>query len=195
MFDVLTGKVCPSGKLPVTFPKRIEDTPTFHNFPGENDKVFYGEGIWLGYRHYDKAKVEPLFPFGFGLSYTTFGYTNVRVSSEIFRGPITVSVDIKNTGAVTGAESVQFYVAQTSKPGLVRPLRELKGFAKVTLQPGETKTASYVLDKYALGYFNDKTMMWVVDEDAEFEVFAGASSRDFRGSAKFETIQQMQWIN
>jgi len=179
----------------VTFPKRLEDTPSFHNFPGENDRVVYGEGIWLGYRHYDKAKVEPLFPFGFGLSYTEFEYKNTRVSSEIFKDRTTVSVDITNIGRMAGKESVQFYVSQTSKSGLPRPVKELKGFAKVELKPGETKTASYVLDKYALGYYDEKKMSWVVDKDAQFEVHAAASSRDIRGSAKFRVLGTMHWIN
>ncbi|KAF3910506.1 Beta-glucosidase [Dactylellina cionopaga] len=194
MFDVLTGHVNPNGKLPVTFPKRLEDTPTYHNFPGENDQVFYGEGIWLGYRHYDKADIEPLFPFGFGLSYTNFEYSNVRASSLIFHTEIIVSVDVTNTGYRFGKESVQFYVSQISKPGLPRPVRELKGFAKVVLQPGETKTASYKLDKYSLGYFNEKLKKWIVDENAEFEVFAAASSRDLRGSAIFSIMTGMNWI-
>ena len=112
----------------------------------------------------------------------------------MFNDNITVSVDITNTGDVFGKESVQFYVAQTSKSGLPRPVKELKGFAKVQLQPGETKTASYVLDKYALGYFNDKFMKWVVDENAEFEVLAAASSQDVRGSAAFKVEGAMSWI-
>ncbi|KAI5788501.1 glycoside hydrolase superfamily [Geopyxis carbonaria] len=199
LYDILTGDVTPSGKLPVTFPKRLEDTPCFHNFPGENEKVTYGEGIYLGYRHYDKARVEPLFPFGFGLSYTTFSYTNTRVSADVFpsqpNGSITVSVDITNTGEKAGKESVQFYVSQTSKSGLPRPVKELKGFAKVGLQPGETKTAQYVLDKYALGYFNEKPMRWVVDQDAEYAVHAAASSADIRGTAVFRVEGPMSWIN
>jgi beta-glucosidase len=194
LYDVLVGDVNPSGKLPVTFPKRLEDTPCFHNFPGENNQVMYGEGIYLGYRHYEKAKVAPLFPFGHGLSYTTFQYRNTRVSSSVFGDSITVSVDITNTGDFYGKESVQFYVAQTSNPGLPRPVKELKGFAKVALEPGQTKTASYVLDKYALGYFNDKLTSWVVDENAEFEVYAAASSADVRGSAKFHVEGSMKWI-
>ncbi|PWW75923.1 Glycoside Hydrolase Family 3 protein [Tuber magnatum] len=195
LWDVLVGNISPCGKLPVTFPKRLEDTPSFHNFPGENDRVVYGEGIWLGYRHYDKAKVDPLFPFGFGLSYTKFEYKNTRVSSEVFKDKMTASVDITNAGRMAGKESVQFYVSQISKPGLARPIKELKGFAKVDLKPGETKTASYVLDKYALGYFDEKRMSWVVDKDAQFEVHAAASSRDIRGSAKFRVSGTMQWIN
>lgn len=195
MWDVLVGNISPCGKLPVTFPKRLEDTPSFHNFPGENDRVVYGEGIWLGYRHYDKAKVEPLFPFGFGLSYTKFEYKNTRVSSEVFKDRMTVSVDITNIGRMAGKESVQFYVSQASKSGLPRPVKELKGFAKVELKPGETKTASYVLDKYALGYYDEKKMSWVVDKDAQFEVHAAASSRDIKGSAKFRVSGTMYWIN
>ncbi|KAI5858481.1 glycoside hydrolase superfamily [Tricharina praecox] len=196
LFDVLVGAVNPSGKLPVTFPKRLEDTPCFHNFPGENDTVVYGEGIYLGYRHYEKAKIAPLFPFGHGLSYTTFRYSNVRVSSSLFSpdSPLVVSVDITNTGSLSGKESVQFYVSQTTKPGLPRPIKELKGFAKVSLQPGETKTACYTLDKYALGYFNDRKMLWVVDENAEFAVHAAASSVDVRGHAVFRVAKGLSWI-
>lgn len=196
---MLLGHVSPSGKLPVTFPKRIEDTPCFHNFPGENDKVTYGEGIWLGYRHYDKAKIEPLFPFGFGLSYTTFKYSNIRLSSDTFKSDkdkIKVELDITNTGSVTGKESVQFYVRQTSKSGLVRPLKELKGFDKVDLKPGETKSAGCVLDKYALGYYDDKKRCWTVDKDAEFEVFGAASSRDIRETIPFKISGgPWEWIH
>lgn len=151
----------------------------------------YGEGIYLGYRHYDKAKVEPLFPFGFGLSYTTFEYSNLRISSDKFpsdKDTIKVEVDIKNTGKVAGKESLQFYVAQTSKPGLGRPVKELKGFDKVDLQPGETKTAGCVLDKYSLGYYDDKKKSWIVDENAEFKVIVGASSRDLRGEKAFSVV-------
>lgn len=195
LYDVLVGNVSPCGKLPVTFPRRLEDTPTFHNFPGENDKVVYGEGIWLGYRHYERAKVEPLFPFGFGLSYTTFEYKNTRLSGDVLKDKLTVSVDITNTGEVSGKESVQFYVSQVSKPGLTRPVKELKGFAKVDLRPGETKTASYVLDKYALGYWDEKMRSWTVDRDAEFAVHAAASSQDIKGSVNFRVEGTMQWIN
>ncbi|KAI5851715.1 glycoside hydrolase superfamily [Morchella snyderi] len=195
LYDVLVGHVSPCGKLPVTFPRRLEDTPTFHNFPGENEKVIYGEGIWLGYRHYERAKVQPLFPFGFGLSYTTFEYKNTRLSGDVLRDTLTVSVDITNTGKVSGKESVQFYVSQTSKTGLIRPIKELKGFAKVDLRTGETKTASYALDKYALGYWDEKMRSWTVDKDAEFEVYAAASSQDIKGSAKFRVEGTMQWVN
>lgn len=199
LYDVLLGKVSPSGKLPVTFPKRLEDTPCFHNFPGENDKVTYGEEIYLGYRHYDKAKVEPLFPFGFGLSYTTFGYSNLRISAGKFstdKDTIKVEVDITNTGSVEGKESCQFYVSQTSKSGLGRPVKELKGFDKVDLKPGETKTAGCVLDKYALGYYDDKKKSWIVDENAEFKVIVGASSRDLRGEKAFNVVGgPWNWIH
>lgn len=195
LYDVLTGAISPCGKLPVTFPARLQDTPAYHNFPGESDSVVYGEGIWLGYRHYDAVGVAPLFPFGFGLSYTTFRYSNTRVSSSIFVDKITVSVDITNTGAVPGKESVQFYVSQTSTPGLPRPVRELKGFTKLHLVPGQTKTASYVLDRYALGYYDVKRHGWVVDSGAEFEVWAASSSRDLRGMARFVVLEAMWWIN
>lgn len=160
----------------------------------------YGEGIYIGYRHYDKADIPPLFPFGHGLSYTTFTYDNVRISNSVFpeqegdSGSLTVEVDITNTGDKEGKESVQFYVSQTSKSGLPRPVRELKAFDKVCLKPGETKTAKGTLDKYALGYYDEKKASWVVDEGAEFEVYAAASSRDLRGSAKFSVGKGMKWL-
>lgn len=196
LFDVLVGAVNPNGKLPVTFPKRLEDTPCFHNFPGENATVVYGEGIYLGYRHYEKADIAPLFPFGHGLSYTTFDYADTRVSAAVFpeESVVVVSVDVTNTGRLPGKESVQFYVSQTSTPGLPRPVKELKGFTKVSLRPGETATASYALDKYALGYYNERQARWVVDEGAEFVVHAAASSADIRGQAAFRVAKGMTWI-
>lgn len=220
LWDVLTGAVSPCGKLPVTFPRRLQDTPCFHNFPGENDTVMYGEGIYLGYRHYDAAGLAPAFAFGHGLSYTTFTYANTRLSlssssasstspfpssssttsttEPVFRGKndtLTVSVDVTNTGAVRGKEAVQFYVAQTSKPGLPRPPKELKGFAKVDLAPGETRPASAVLDRHALAYFDDRRMCWVVDRDAEYVVYAAASSVDLRGEARFRVDGALEWVN
>lgn len=186
----------PSGKLPVTFPKRLEDTPSFHNFPGESETVVYGEGLYIGYRHYDKAKVQPLFPFGFGLSYTTFSYSNPRISGATLSesGTIEVSVDITNTGDVFGKESVQFYVSQTSTSKLPRPIKELKGFDKVSLQPGETKTAKAVLDKYACGYWYQDIHSWYVDEGAEFKVHIGRNVQDLVGSVDFAVDGGWKWL-
>lgn len=187
----MTGATNPSGKLPVTFPRRLEDTPCFHNFPGESETVVYGEGLYLGYRHYDKAKVEPLFPFGYGLSYTTFSYSNATISSSVLEenGTIEVSIDITNTGSVFGKESVQFYVSQLSTPGLPRPIKELKGFDKVYLAPGETKTAKATLDKYSCGYWHQKNRSWTVDEKAEFQVWIGKNSRECIGTVNFSVAE------
>ena len=190
MADVLLGNVNPSGKLPVTFPVRLEDNPTFHNHPGENAKVVYSEGIFVGYRHYDTVKSTPLFPFGFGLSYTSFEYSNLRLSADSFHSKsdtIRVSVDVTNTGSRQGKETVQFYVAQISKPGLRRPLKELKGWQKVTLAPGETSIAHFVLDKTGLEYWDPSLHAFVVDSGAEFELQVGGHSRDVQLSAKFYT--------
>jgi len=183
--DVLFGEVNPSGKLPETFPKRIEDNPAYINYPGENGKVLYGEGIFVGYRYYDAKKIEPLFPFGYGLSYTTFEYSNLRISTPALRmgSKLNVTVDITNTGEKKGKEVVQMYVCDV-EASLVRPARELKGFDKINLGPGETKTVSFALDKKDLSFYDPDLEQWVA-EPGEFEVLVGSSSRDIRASASF----------
>lgn len=178
--DILFGVVNPSGKLAESFPLRLEDTPAFINFPGENGQVRYGEGMFIGYRYYDKKAAPVLFPFGHGLSYTTFAYNNVQVSTQSFRDVdgVTVSVDVTNTGMVTGKEIVQVYVHDRHS-SLMRPLKELKGFAKVELQPGETKTVSIALDFRAFAFWHPGHKQWVT-EDGEFDLLIGASSADIR---------------
>ncbi|KAG4428591.1 hypothetical protein IFR05_015923 [Cadophora sp. M221] len=196
--DVLLGKNNPCGKLPITFPVRLEDNPSYYNHPGGNDCVHYGEGIFLGYRHYDKVLSQPLFPFGHGLSYTSFTYSNLRISIDSLaslESMITVSVDIKNIGTVAGKEIVQFYVSQMSKPGLIRPVRELKGFEKVHVNPGQTVTATAVLDKIAVSYWDDGPHSWRADADATFAVEAASSSRDVKCSATFRTGSGFLWAN
>src|SRR5262249_1442849 len=145
--DVLFGDVTPSGKLPQTFPRRLEDNPAYINYPGENGRVYYGEGLFVGYRYYEKKLVEPLFPFGFGLSYTSFAYANTRLSAEAITPDdrLIVSVDVTNTGQRAGQEIVQLYVQDVASR-LVRPPKELKGFAKVALAPGETRAVTLTLD-------------------------------------------------
>jgi len=178
--EVLFGKVNPSGKLAETFPLRLIDTPAYINYPGENGAVRYGEGIFMGYRYYDTKQVPTLFPFGYGLSYTTFDYQNPRVSAQTFRDVdgLTVSLEVKNTGKVTGKEVVQVYV-HDHKSRLVRPPKELKGFAKVELQPGETKTVTISLDFRAFAYYHPAYKQWIT-EDGEFDILIGASSTDIR---------------
>jgi beta-glucosidase len=183
--DVLFGTVCPSGKLPQTFPVRVEDNPAFINYPGENGRVHYGEGVFVGYRYYDKKKVEPLFPFGFGLSYTTFEYGAVNQSAETIGldGTLEVSIKVTNTGQRAGKEIVQLYIRDV-KSKVQRPEKELKGFAKVSLEPGESKNVSFKITQEALAYYDDLQHKWVA-EPGEFVVLIGADSRDIRGVARF----------
>jgi len=182
---VLFGKVNPSGKLAETFPMRLEDTPAFFNFPGEQGDVLYGERIFVGYRYYDGRKIEPLFPFGYGLSYTSFEYSDLKVSSKntTDKQGLTVSVTIKNTGKVTGKEIVQLYVSDT-KSTLQRPEKELKKFVKIELAPGESKEVSFKLNSRDFSYFDAKRNMWIA-ESGEYVIAAAASSRDIKLS---ETI-------
>ena len=181
--DVLFGVVNPSGKLAETFPLRLEDTPAYLNFPGELDVVRYGEGLFIGYRYYDARRQPVLFPFGYGLSYTSFAYSNLRLSSPAFHDVdgLTVSVDVTNTGSVTGKEIVQVYV-HDQKASLVRPVKELKGFAKVELEPGETKTVSVALDFRAFAFYHTGYGQWI-SEDGDFDILVGASCADIRCSA------------
>jgi beta-glucosidase len=178
--DVLFGMVNPSGKLAETFPLKLIDTPAYINYPGENGAVRYGEGVFVGYRYYDTKKVPTLFPFGYGMSYTTFDFQNPQVSSQTFRDVdgLTVSVDVTNTGKVAGKEVVQVYV-QDHKSRLVRPPKELKGFAKVELQPGETRTVTMPLDFRAFAYYHPAYRQWIT-EDGEFDILIGVSSTDIR---------------
>jgi beta-glucosidase len=183
--DVLFGEVNPSGKLATTYPIRLEDNPAFINYPGENGHVRYGEGIFVGYRYYEKKRVAPLFPFGYGLSYTTFAYDNLRLSSTEI-GPddqMTVDVDITNRGQRAGQEIVQLYV-HDSAARLSRPEKELKGFAKIALEPGETVPVSLTIDRSALAYWDDSEHAWLA-EAGEFEALIGSSSQDIRARATF----------
>jgi beta-glucosidase len=178
--DILFGKVNPCGKLAETFPMRLEDTPAFINWPGGAGKVQYGEGLFIGYRYYDKRKIPVQFPFGFGLSYTSFKYSNAKVSKKNFKDvdSITVSVDVTNTGKLTGKEIVQVYV-HDQKSALVRPEKELKGFAKVELNPGETKTVSIPLDFRAFAFYHPAYKQWIA-EGGDFDILIAASATDIR---------------
>ncbi|MFN2131981.1 MAG: beta-glucosidase, partial [Anaerolineae bacterium] len=162
--DVLFGTVNPSGKLAETFPRRLEDTPSFLNYPGENGVVRYGEGAYIGYRYYDAKGMDVLYPFGHGLSYTSYAYSNLRVSAQSFTDVdgLTVSVDVTNTGDVAGKEIVQVYVHDVAAR-LSRPVKELKGFAKVALQPGETRTVTLELDARAFAYYDPAYQRWVTE--------------------------------
>ncbi len=192
--DVLFGDVTPSGKLPQTFPVRLEDNPAYLNFPGENGKVYYGEGLFVGYRYYDKKHIAPLFPFGFGLSYTTFSYSPLRLSVQEINPDDTlqVSVDVTNTGLRAGKEVVQLYV-RDKQARLQRPDKELKAFAKVHLEPGECKTVTLSSGRSALAYYDDLAHKWVA-EAGEFEFLVGASSQDIRATATFVLMDSSSWL-
>ena len=178
MLDVLTGKVNPSGKLAETWVNAYADTPAKDNFAGPGRMVQYREGLYVGYRYYQTAGVPVAFPFGYGLSYTSFAYSNLQAASN------GVTLTVTNTGKRAGAEIVQLYAA---KPGaeVFRPAQELKGFAKVQLQPGESKTVTIPLDDKAFRYWNTKTDSWEV-EGGSYELRVGASSADIRLTAVVE---------
>jgi beta-glucosidase len=179
--------------LPQTFPQRLEDTPTYLDFPGENGKIYYSERLFVGYRYYDKRKIAPLFPFGFGLSYTTFSYSSLSLSTQEI-GPddtLQLSVDITNTGQRAGKEIVQVYVRDV-QARLQRPEKELKAFAKVELAPGERKTVTLSIARDALAYYDDLAREWVA-EAGEFEVLVGASSQDIRTRSTFTLTATTRW--
>jgi beta-glucosidase len=180
IIDILFGDVNPSGKLAETFPVRIEDNPSYLFYPGEVDKVDYREGIFVGYRYYDKKKTDVLFPFGFGLSYTTFEYSDLKLSSKDIKDTdsIQVTAKIKNTGSVSGKESVQLYVIN-AKGKAIRPIKEIKGFVKVSLKPGEEKEVSFTLDKRSFAYYNEDIHDWMV-ETGDYGIAIAKSSRDIQ---------------
>jgi beta-glucosidase len=181
---ILFGDANPSGKLPVSLPKKFEDSPAYGHYPGENLKVDYAEGIYVGYRYYDTKKIEPQFPFGFGLSYTTFEYKDLKV---VHRGEgidfdpaydVLVSLRVSNTGARGGTEVVELYL-HDGHSKIDRPVHELKRFQRVELQPGESKIVNFLLDRAAFTYWSPKEKGWTLDPGT-FEVQVGASSRDIR---------------
>ena len=178
--DLLYGKVNPSGHLAETWPIRLQDNPSYLNFPGEDGVVTYAEGIFVGYRYYDKKELPVNFPFGHGLSYTSFAYSNLSVDKEKLtdRETVTVSVDVSNVGTVAGKAAVQLYVRDV-KSTVRRPVRELRDFAKAELQPGETKTLRFTLDKRAFAYYEPRVQDFFV-ESGEFLIEIGESCRDIR---------------
>ncbi len=191
--DVLFGDVNPSGRLTQTFPVRLQDNPAFLNYPGENGRVHYGEGIFVGYRYYEKKEIAPRFPFGFGLSYTTFGLSNLQLSKTESDSPeLNVSVDITNTGGGAGKEVVQLYVRDVASR-LIRPLKELKGFQKVHLEPNETKTVNFTLAHDAFAYFDDGRSGWLA-EAGEYVIGVGHSSQNVPLHASF-TLKSDQFIS
>lgn len=176
--DLLYGEDNPSGKLAETFPLKLSDNPSYLNFPGEVDKVEYKEGIFVGYRYYDKKAMDVLFPFGYGLSYTNFEYSNLKISKNEIDDTekVTVSVNIKNIGDVFGKEIVQLYI-RDKESSVTRAEKELKGFEKIGLEPGEEKEVTFILNKRSFAYYNVDLGDWHV-ESGEFEILIGKSSRE-----------------
>jgi beta-glucosidase len=187
--DLLLGVASPSAKLPVTFPARLEDSTAHGHYPGENLHTAYGEGLYVGYRGFDKRNVEPLFAFGFGLSYTTFDYSGLRVSSAQVKkgGTVAVTLQVRNRGPRPGAEVVQLYVRDVAA-SRDRPEKELKGFRRVILGPGQTQAVTFTLDGPALSFFDPGRGDWVAEPGA-FEVLVGASSRDIRLKGGFTLVE------
>lgn len=187
--DLLFGKACPCGKLAETIPYKLSDNPSYLFF-GDGDKVEYREGIFVGYRYYDAKEMPVAFPFGHGLSYTDFSYSGLKISkSEMTdHDTVTVSVDVTNTGSCEGKEIVQLYVSDLT--GAVRrPLKELKGYSKVSLKPGETKTVSFPLDYRSFAWYNTQISDWYA-ASGDYEILIGASSRDIRLSGKIHMTTQ-----
>ncbi|WP_128100280.1 beta-glucosidase [Paenibacillus sp. DCT19] len=176
--DLLYGEVNPSGKLAETFPAQLSHNPSYLNFPGEGDRVDYREGIFVGYRYYDTKQIDPLFPFGYGLSYTTFEYADLTVNrTELTdQDEVQVSVRVTNTGDRAGKEIVQLYIHDVEST-VIRPAKELKAFTKIHLEPGQSEVIGFTLDKRSFAYYNVDMKDWHV-ETGEFEIQVGSSSRD-----------------
>ena len=188
--DVMTGKVNPSGKLPFTFPYVMSDGPvkTEEQYPGlpQDERfyqVYYSEGIYVGYRWFEANDIKPMFPFGYGLSYTTFEYGQPVASSKTMGRTLKIKVPVTNTGNVAGAEVVQLYIHDV-EASVDRPVKELKGFDKVFLEPGQTKTVEFAIDREALSFFDAEKHEWVA-EPGEFKALVAASSADIRGEVSF----------
>lgn len=176
--DILVGDVTPSGKLTVSWPKQLADNPAALHYPGWKD-VHYGEGVFVGYRYYNAKGVDPLFPFGHGLSYTTFAYSGLRLPKEVHAGEgFEVSLTVENTGEAPGQEIVQLYIRDVEST-LIRPIKELKNFTKIALDPGESQRVNFKLKPRSLSYYDAHQHAWVA-EAGEFEVLVGSSSRDIR---------------
>lgn len=193
--DIIFGKVNPSGKLALTFPKRLEDNPSYPSFgdkPQVHGKILYNEGVFVGYRGYEVKKLAPLFPFGYGLSYTTFEYSGLEISQISEDGEFSVSFVVKNSGSADGREVAQIYVADPQS-SLPRPVKELKGFTKVALKAGESKNVSVGLDKYALSFYDERKGSWVA-EAGKFTVLVAASSADVKLSGEVELKKNLYWL-
>lgn len=197
--DVIWGEANPCGKLPITFPRHLSQNPAFLNFRSEGGRVLYGEDVYVGYRYYEKLAIQPLFPFGHGLSYTTFGFSNLKVSvSKADARPsssealIIAACSVENTGLRQGAEVVQVYIQQKA-PSISRPVKELKGFKKVFLQPGEKQEVQISMErKYACSFWDEGRDMWVM-EKGQYSVLVGKSSQADFLEGGFEVKETGWW--
>jgi len=193
--DIIFGDINPSGKLPITFPKCLSDSPAHKNentFPGK-DKVFYDEGIFVGYRHFEKFNIEPLFPFGFGLSYSDFEFSNLLLDKHALHKDdiLTIEVDIKNTSDREGSEVIQLYITEVQS-AVERPPKELKGFEKIKLKACEQGTIKMKIRTRDLAYFDEHSDSWKADA-GKFEVHIAASSRDIRLSSSFSLEENISF--
>ena len=189
---LLFGLANPCGKLAETIPLKLQDNPSYLNFPGDGQTVEYKEGVFVGYRYYDTKEMDVRFPFGHGLSYTTFQYSDMQLSRDQLsdRDTLTVSLKVKNTGTVAGKEIVQLYVAdRTGAAG--RPVKELKNFTKVFLEPGQEKTVEMTLDKRSFAWYNTQIHDWYA-ATGDYEILAGASSRDIRLTRTVRFVTETQ---
>jgi beta-glucosidase len=189
--QILLGDYSPSGKLPASFERRWEDNPTFQSYYPENGghRVGYSEGIFVGYRHFDRSATKPLFAFGYGLSYTTFEYGNLSVTPQTgnLNAPVTVSFDVKNTGHREAAEVAELYVGD-SHASVPRPVKELKAFAKVNLKPGETRRVTLALKSRAFSFYDVTKKDWNA-EPGDFTILVGGSSDKIQLQGKFTLTQ------
>ncbi|CAI5757773.1 unnamed protein product [Candida verbasci] len=190
--NVIFGDANPSGKLSMTWPKKLEDNPSYLHFGSNNGQVWYGEDVFVGYKYYEKVNLKPLYPFGFGLSYTEFEISNLNINKK--DDNLVVTVDVKNIGDVEGSEVVQVYIAQ-SNPKEVRPVKDLKDFNKVNLKPNETKSVKFEISiKEATSYWNESINKWQSDKD-EFKVFVGNSSDNISIGGTFNTEATFTWLS
>lgn len=196
---VLCGQVNPSGRLPVTFPRRLEDCPAFSSFPGEENETYYSEGLFVGYRWWDLLSIEPLFPLGFGLSYNNFEVSPGSISTQyLVEGPpLTLTVHVRNTGGsdIPGRETVIAWFSQSSHRRLTRPKKQICGFSKShPLSPNEKQDVEIEVDFHAFGMYDTKQGVWVVDAGAEFEILVGTTALNAVPAWKLKATQEISWI-
>jgi beta-glucosidase len=190
--DILFGNTNPSAKLPLSFPKRLQDNPAFLNHRTERGRALYGEDVYVGYRWYETLDLPALFPFGHGLSYTTFSFSDLKVQKT--EKDLKISVKVSNTGDRAGAEVVQVYVAQKN-PSIKRPKKELKGFKKVSLEKGESKEVEVVIEtKYATSFWDEIRNAWVSEKDTYNVVVGGSSEEVGAVKGSFE-VKKTTWWN